>query len=95
VQYHLGIRRLDQAEGDLPKTKPLRWRVDVMTFRFGNHSALLRKCAQHWLECVEVLCCAVFWKERRKGCGLPRHGEEFFSLAAGQARNQVTENTEF
>jgi hypothetical protein len=43
VQCHLGIKRWDQAEGDLQKTRPLRWQVDVTPFRLANLDALLLK----------------------------------------------------
>ena len=43
MQCHLGIKRWDQAEGDLQKTRPLRWQVDVTPFRLANLDALLLK----------------------------------------------------
>ena len=43
MQCHLGIKRWDQAEGDLQKTRPLRWQVDGTPFRLANLDALLLK----------------------------------------------------
>lgn len=69
MQYHLGIRRLDQAEGGMPRTKPLQWRVDETPFWLVGSFLLRRRIVRNIGERRQkLMLCRALNETRDGGC---------------------------